>query len=783
MTKAIFSRILVLVGVLSILVAPVYGQSGTITGTVLDADTGEPLSNVNVGLVETPIGAATGESGQFAISNVPVGEYTVKASLVGHLAVEREIRVRTGETTELEIELSEKAVELGGITVTGRRGGYVAAEAMTASKIDVARTETPQSVTVINRSQLTVRGVDRLSEALRYTPGVQGETFGFEPRTAFLRFRGFDATTSGLYRNGLQLRNPSFAVGYSPEPYGAQRIEVPKGPSSVLYGAGSPGGLVNFVSKRPTQEPYGEVAIEPGTESRWQGKIDLSGPIDQDGTFSYRLTSLVRDSETQVDHIQNDRVFVAPALSWRPTSSTKLTVLGRYQNDNTRSSQRLPASGTLESNPNGEIPVNRFLGEPGADQYDRSQWSVGYLFTQEIGSAWTFDQKLRYYSIDLDDVTVFGSALRDDQRTLDRFLFESFGELGGFALDNQGQVRVSTGPVDQTLLFGVDVQRIQVGSEQNFGAAPPIDIIDPNYGKDVPEPSPFKDVDITQRQVGVYLQDHVDLSDRWIATLNGRYDWADTKTENNLEDSDTEQTDSEFSWRAGLVYESEIGLAPYASYSQSFLPVVGTDPDGEPFSPERGEQWELGVKYQPVGSNSFLSVALFDLTRENFLQTDPETFQQVQTGDANSQGIEVRGVASYANGLDLTASITGQDVEIVESVVGEEEGERPTQVREKMGTLWADYTVQEGALDGVGVGAGVRYLGPSYGDVPNTLKAPAVTLVDATVHYDWNGFRVQVNADNVLDNEHVASTFVSGGQEFATYGAARRVTASIRYRW
>lgn len=763
---------------------PAYAQQGIVTGTVVAADSDEkPLPSVNVGITGSSLGAATDESGRFTIPEVPVGTYTVKASLVGYETVERQIEVRTSETTALNIRLSQKSVELGGITVTDRRGGYVSDEVASATKIGVPLTETPQSVSVITRNQLAAKGVDRLSEALRYTPGVQGETFGFEPRTTFLRFRGFDATTSGLYRNGLQLRNPSFAVGYSPEPYGAERIEVPRGPSSVLYGAGSPGGLVNFVSKRPTQEPFGEVVFEPGSNNRLQGKIDLSGPIDEDGTFSYRFTSVVREADTQVENVPNDRLFFAPSIRWRPSGATSLTLLGRYQTDNTRSSQRLPVAGTLEPNPNGALPVDRFLGEPGVDRYDREQWSIGYLFSQDIGSAWTVEQKLRYYSINLDDVTVFGGVLQDDMRTLSRSLFESFGELGGIALDNQAQVDFTTGQAQHTFLLGVDVQQVDVGSEQNFGTAPPIDIFDPGFGSEVPEPSPSQDTDISQRQIGAYAQDHINLLDKWTLALNGRVDWAHTETDKNLEETQTEQDDTEFSGRVGLVYESDIGLAPYASYSESFLPSLGTGPDGEAFDPETGMQWEAGARYQPPGTNSYLTVALFDLTRENFLQTDPETFQQVQTGEANSQGIEIEGVASFAVGLDLTASYTRQDVEITESANEQEEGDRPTQVREQMGSVWADYTLQSGSLSGLGFGAGVRHLGDSFGDTPNTLKAPAVTLADAAVHYNWNGFRLQVNADNVFDNEHVASTFVSGQQGFATYGAERTVTASIRYRW
>ncbi len=758
-------------------------QTGTISGTVLNAETSEALPGVNVGLINTQLGDATGSNGQFTITNVPEGTYTVRASIVGYKTVDREIQVQSDETTELEIALSQQSVELGSISVTGRRSGYMVGDITSVTKIGVPLLETPQSVSVITGQQIANQNIQDLGEALRYSSGVQGETFGFEPRTTFVRFRGFDATTSGLYRDGLQLRNPNFAVGYNPEPYGAERIEVPKGPASVLYGAGSPGGLVNFVSKKPTQVPFGEIVLESGSFNRLQGQADISGPIDSDGDFSYRFTGLVRDSDTQVEFINNDRIFLAPAFSWQPTNNTSLVLLGRYQKDNTKSSQRLPEDGTLDPNPNGEIAVDRFAGEPDVGKYDRLQRSVGYQFEHETGS-WIFRQNTRYYAIGLDDVVVFGSNLREDNRTLDRLVFESFGQLDGFTVDNQAQLNTDTGPVAHKILVGLDYQNVNVNSEQNFGAAPPIDLFDPNYGDEVPEPAAFLNNETTQRQTGIYLQDQLSLNDRFILTLNGRYDWASTETINKLTENNevTTQDDNAFSGRVGVTYKTSFGLAPYASYSESFAPVIGTNADGEQFEPETGQQYEVGFKYEPNGS-SYLTVALFDLTRQNFVQTDPADFTRVQTGEANSQGIEVEGVAGFDFGLNLTASFTHQDVEITESVVPEQVGDRPTQVRETMASIWADYSIQNGPLAGLGISGGLRHLGDMYGNLPNTLKIPSVTLVDASAFYDWSNFRLQVNVDNVFDDEYVASGFASGPQNFGTYGAVRTIQASIRYRW
>jgi iron complex outermembrane receptor protein len=538
------------------------------------------------------------------------------------------------------------------------------------------------------------------------------------------------------------------------------------------------------VTKRPTQEPFREVIAEVGSHNRFQGKLDLSGPIDDDGTFSYRLIGVARESDTQVNHIPYNRLFAAPSLSWRPSDVTTLTLQGRYQQDETRSSQRLPVQGTLDSNPNGEIPVDRFLGEPDFGEYDRQQWSISSLFSHEFSDAWSIDQKTRYYSTDIDDRSLFGDTLATDQRTLARTSFENLAHLDGVATDNQIQYEGTTGAVDHTVLAGLDVQWIRLTQDRDLGTtAPTIDIFDPTFGQDIPDPSIQRaDNEITQRQIGVYLQDQIRFRN-WIATLNGRFDWATTDRTNNLDNTDTEIDDSEFSGRVGLVYDSDLGLNPYASYSQSFLPVIDTDPNGDPFEPETGEQWEAGFKYQPPQSNSSVRVSLYDLTRDNFTQFDPSVGkfgEQVQTGEATSHGVEVEADFSLRVGLDLTASYTQQDVEITESAVPAEVGEIPPQVREQMASLWADYTLQSGTLEGFGVGAGVRHLGDSYGNVPNTKKAPSVTLADASVHYDWQGLRLQVNADNVLDEEYIASTI---GPTFATYGTARTITARLRYRW
>ncbi len=757
------------------------GQTGAIEGRTVSAETGEAVSGVQVSLDGTERGTVSGGDGRFVLEDVPAGPQTLVVTSIGYRTEERPIRVGLDQRVEVVVELSEEAVQLGGIRVVARRGGLVASEAATAMKFEAPRVETAQSVSVITGAQFAKQDVASLSEATRYSPGVQTEPWGFEPRLTFIRIRGFDATTTGLYRDGLALRNPGFAVGYNLEPYGAERIEVLRGPSSVLYGAGSPGGLVNYVAKRPTSVPIREVELEAGSYNMLVGKADLAGPMGD--AFGYRLTALVRESGTQVDFVNNDRIFVAPTFTWRPGERTTLTVLGHYKEDETRASQALPAAGVLSSNPNGTVPVNRFTGEPEVDQYDRTDYTVGYIFDHETPGGLRLYQNLRYYDIGLDDRTVFTQGLQADERTITRFLYESFGEAGALAVDNQARLQVATGPIRHAVVVGLDYQTVTATSTQTFGGAPGLDIFDPDYGQSVPEAPVFLDNEIDQWQTGVYVQDRLELGGGLIASLAGRYDRTGTEVFDKLTETSTTQEDEAFTGRVGLVYRTELGLAPYASYSQSFLPAAGTDSLGNPFDPETGTQYELGVKYQPTAWNGFVRLSVFDLTRNHFIQYDPDTFVPVQTGQVVSQGAEMEATTALRWGLDLLASLTYADVQITESAVESEVGNRPTQTPALTTSLWADYALPvETVLGGLSLGGGVRHVGATYGDAANTLEVPAHTLTDATIAYSWGDLLGSVTVKNVFDEAYVAAAFLRS-TPLATYGQARTVTASLRYRW
>jgi iron complex outermembrane receptor protein len=679
-------------------------------------------------------------------------------------------------------------------TATGPVQGYVATRSASGTKTDTPLIETPQAISVITADQIEAQGARTLAETLRYTPGVSAEIWGPDNRCYGTQIRGFkDQSDTFFYKDSLLLKGTGFSTFACLDPYGAERIEVIRGPSSVLYGQGEPSGIINYVSKRPLAKPFHEVEFGVGSHNQIEGRFDLSGPLDKEGKWLYRLTGLSNGGGTQVDFADKNRVFIAPALTWRPNLDTTLTILGHYQHDWTGwTTQFLPAQGTVFRNRNGTIPTSRFVGEPGFDQFNPTTYSIGYIFEHQANDVWTFRQNARYAGLDnKNQLVVYGLGLQNDLRTYDRA-----GDLGNswlktFAIDNQAQAKFRTGPLAHTLLLGLDYQWYKLADFGQEYLVGPIDIFNPTYGQPLTPGAVYYDAVQTQMQTGIYVQDQIKI-DRWVLQLGGRHDWATTDTNDLLSRTRSKQSDSAFTGRAGILYLFDNGLAPYAAYSTSFLPVLGTTFAGAPFKPETGEQYEVGLKYQPPGWKAFITVAAFQLTRQNVLTNDPaHNFFFVQTGEIRSRGIEVEAVASLPSGWNLRAAYTYAEPQITADNDPTIVGKTPNGIPRHSAAVWADYTFRSGPLAGFGAGAGVRYIGSNFGSDSNVavfrngrvvpFVIPAVTLVDAAIHYDWRGFRFAVNAKNLFDEEYVATCYNVDNNCF--FGSRRTVMASVRYRW
>ena len=438
----------------------------------------------------------------------------------------------------------------------------IARSSGTVTKTDTRISEIPQSVSVITDQQMRDRAIHGVEEAVWFTAGAQGGGYGGDPRSDWLLLRGF---TPARYMDGLALAEGTGTGITRVEPYGLERVEVLKGPSSVTYGAMPPGGMINYVSKRPTEETLREIEVQAGSYDLFQVAGDFGGRLTADGVWTYRLTALARNSDDQVDHVHDDRYLIAPALTWKPDEANSLTLLARWQrNDTVAGAGFLPQSGTLTPNPFGKIPASRYTGEPGFNDYDKTMSSVGWEYFHDFGGGTTFRQNLRYGVTEIDPSTSVGAfGLLADQRTLLRYLWKTEEESKNFGVDNQLQFQFATGAIQHTLLTGLDYRRArnEYASAFTFDGAPTLDIFNPVYGASIVEPEYTSRTRQTQSQFGLYAQDQMRI-DRWVVTLGARQDWVGTDTHEVLAGRPTHQSDDKFYGRVGVNYLFDNGLAP-----------------------------------------------------------------------------------------------------------------------------------------------------------------------------------------------------------------------------
>jgi len=659
---------------------------------------------------------------------------------------------------------------------TGPVNGYVARETLTGSKTPTSLLEIPQSVSVVGAQEMQDRGVQTVSQAIQYVPGVQISNFGgAEVRNDWIVLRGFDAKITGDYRDGLS-QLPYDQIRARTDPYALERVEVIRGPSSVLYGQVAPGGLVNRVTKRPTADAFGEIVLQGGNFDRRQAAFDLGGPIDNDGKYLYRLTGILRDAGTQVEYDSDHRYpddlgYIAPAFTWRPNADTSFTLLTSYQHDQTDG----------ESRP--VFPTHVPVGDYGFNKYDRKQYAIGYLLEHRVNNAFTLRQNARYQHGKLDQRDLYNLRLLADGHTISRYTLVSKESMDGVAIDNQAEYRFNLGRVSHTLLAGLDY-RFQDGQQwYRQGLAPNLDLDNPVYDQDIPYP-PAANTIIDQkdvsRQLGVYLQDQIKV-DNVVVTLGARQDWARSSSDNRLTSVTTRQQDTAFTGRLGLAYLFDSGITPYVSYSTSFLPQIGAGLDSTPFKPTKGEQYEFGIKYQPPGSNSMVALSVFDLTQRNALTPDPRnTNFSVQTGEIGSRGIELEGKANVMRGLDLIASYTLNDVKVNQSNNPAEEGNTPIVTPRHMASAWVNYTLPDTVLQGMGMGVGVRYVGKTYANIANTIENGSSFMVDASLHYQLRNWRFAVDATNLFNKETIVCR---NNTVNCRYGLERTVMATAAYRW
>ena len=735
------------------------------------------------------------------------GRYTVDAGLRQLLAGSKlqAVRQANGSYSLLPIIGDGATLQLGATSISGLAiesaygpvDGYVATRSATGTKTDTPILEIPQAINVVTADQVTAQGARNLTQALRYTPGLN--TGGFTDRNGIadeITSRGFAPTP--LYFDGAYIPYAG-SLGGAPQidPYTLERIEVLKGPSSVLYGQNQPGGLINLVSKRPTTEQRSQVKLGAGSYNRVNGAIDSSGPLDDQKEFSYRIIGVANKGNQQVAHTHSERLLLAPSLTWSPNDDTSLTLLAQIQRDDgLEDYQSLPRIGSLDRGPTGER-INRdfFSGDSHYNDYKRNQYIFGYDFSHSFSEDLKYRSTARYTDVrDRYKGFYLRSFVTDDAGVTDftqanRVKLDWRQHNIAYTLDNNLEYRFNTGALEHTTLMGVDYRHFNRKYDGlNAYNVLPVDL----YGKnnyDSSSVTPVLDTkwDNTLRQTGVYLQDQIKL-DQWILTIGGRQDWAEIDNKDILPGTISSQRDNKFTGRVGLTYVTEFGLAPYISYSESFLPTLGTaapERGGNAFEPTEGEQYEVGVKYQPL-EKTLITASVYQVKQKNVLTGDTAYPQyQAQNGEVRSRGVELE-IKSSIDNLDVLAAASYIDSFYTKSTYGDQ-GNRNEAQAPVSAALWVDYHFTQATLDGLTFGAGARYTGRKPGDSANSFDVPSYVVYDTTISYDMGkldaslrGLQTRLNVQNIVDREYVSDCNYSFG---CYYGQERVASVEMSYDW
>lgn len=673
-----------------------------------------------------------------------------------------------GSTVAYADEVDEGASERSEIVVTGARS-----ESMSGTKTETPLIETPQPITIVTDDQFLSQGAINISDTVRYTAGITANPYGRDTRIDSFVIRGIDALQ---FRDGMR-DIFSYYASITSDPYNFSRVEVVRGPASVLFGQGSIGGIVNLVSKTPDLETRGEANLVYGSYDRKEVLGDVNLALSD--TFAIRAVGRVRDADTYVDHVPDDRMMFAPSIRWQPSSDTNLVLTGLYQKDKGGSTaQFLPIIGTFRDNPNNpdQLDPYLFVGKPGWDRYDGRLLQGGGSITQRFGDAVQLSAKARYIDADLSYFTHYTNSYSNPTnpyldpagRTIGLYSDASIARTNVFSTDNNFQFKFNTGAaIEHVLLAGVDYSWNKVRKRGGFGFEI-IDLYDIDYNAlIIPTIGTAVSTDV-QKQLGFYVQDQIRFWDRVSVVLGARRDRVKSNNSNG-----TTATDKATTFRAGIIGELGAGFSPFFSYTESFLPITPAATDLVRLKPQTGTQYEAGVKWQP-DLNTLVTVTAFHIEESGRPIDGPTPGIRLQSGKLTTKGIEVEASRTLPGDFELLVNygynkLTSNDSPFF------------IYLPRHNASAWA--TKSFGVADGaqLRLGAGAVYTGKRISAGPTwTIVTPSYTTVDALAEITWNNWRFAVNATNLLNNIYYASCLDRGD---CFMGAPRNVMGTVGYRF
>lgn len=721
-------------------------------------------------------------------------------------------------------------VRVGGMVAhqdpTGPGVGYVAENTMSATKTDTPITEIPNSIYVITKQVMQDQQVQSVQDALKYTPGVYAGAEGTWNKGAA------GGNTGGYSQRGF--RTSQFVDGLMSESLSSgetaflERIEAVNGPASVMYGQVTPGGMIASTLKKPTETPLHQVTLGFGNWGRYEATADVSDKVTKSGNVRYRIAAIGVTQGTQTEHVGYHRVGILPSLTWDIDPDTSLTVLGSYMytpGSGVSAGNTYPLQGTLITDGYARIPRKNFLSMTNWNTNSQTDAMFEYQFHHRFNKYINFSQTFRWEkSKELGKDAYYDGYSDGTVYEAPQLSAESTRTAG---LDTRLFGKLSTGPLRHTWVIGSDFRDYNYVYPWILDAKGDvaINIYNPktNY---VPCFSSLSSAKCIGQhsiayddyfQEGIYFQDQIKWKKLSIL-LGGRQDWVNFSAHsythqynntggtsvNRYSSSRTSpQPQNAFTWRAGILYNFDMGLTPYFSYSTSFIPQQSTNWQGQPFSPLTGKQFEAGLKYKIPNKDILLTASAYHIEENHYLISDAiHTGYSADAGRVRSQGFEVSANANITRDLRMIASYTYTDIRYAKTnktskrfdpytnasygTAISQSGMAVPYVPRNMVSAFLDYSFPKAVLDGFGVNGGVRYVGFTYIDNVESFKTPAYVLFDIGAHYDLGratpvlkGLKAQLAISNLTNKYYLASC-----STYQCYiGQGRRIYGNLTYNW
>ncbi|WP_246162791.1 TonB-dependent siderophore receptor [Brasilonema sennae] len=660
------------------------------------------------------------------------------------------------------------------LVVTGEQDGYRVRDSSTGTRTDTPLRDIPQSIQVIPQQVLRDQRAD-VNDALLNSPSVRnGAPTNFD--AVRIQVRGFFSPPA---LDGIVSRiGNGTGANIGPDLTGIDRIDVLLGPSSILFGSSSPGGTVNFVTKQPLRDPYYFAEATVGSFDFYRGEVDFSGPLDDDKKVLYRLNASYRDQGFFTEFSRTRNLVIAPVISFALGENTNLSIDGTYKDFSQDSyNLGLPIVGTILPNPNGQIPRDRITNE---GKLDAIQGRIGYKLEHKFSENWSVSNAFRYDSVDYTYNITFPQGLTPDSRSQRRQNSDASDLYDQYSMLTNVVGKFSTASIQHQLLFGFDLGRYDSAFISTTRTAAPIDLFNPVFGLPLGAITSRTDISSTLDELGILVQDQITFADNLKLLVGGRFDTFTQTDRNFITNTETSQSGEAFSPRVGIVYQPIPPVSLYANYTKSFQPAIGRAFDGSVFKPTRGTQYEIGVKTD-INDRLSTTLALYDITQSNVLTSDPANLGfSVQTGEINSQGIELSVAGEILPGWNIFASYGYSDTRINKDNNPSLVGNRVQRTSPNNASLWTTYEFQQGDLQGLGLGLGLFYVGDRAGDNANTFTVPGYLTTDAAIFYKQNQFRAAINIKNLFNVDYFEGVF---SRDRVFYGAPFTVQGTIRWEF